>query len=572
MSSISPHAPATGAAAESALAPTQPSATPPLTQPSQLTPSGQQQATPAQSHAQMDTSSAPSSSPAVLPAAAPVGNPADAPQPAAKGDSAHDEGKESDERNKTHNNSKSSSNSSAPPAGDAKDPSNDLSSLLPPASTALHKFLNAPIALDRYADAATLHQQYVQELRIQREHYDAFVARCNPPGSASLVLPRAMNLDFVKNARFQEVPGQADIYKEHREQLRTIQTDTTKKVYEVMLKAKQAHIAALEKRAGALTFITTQQPSYREFVENYASRYNKQYGLASSAPQAFPVTHAVNHFRDFLTELIQDSVMRSAAEGLKQDELGKQRAEESRAAQELVVNGATNGKTITMIADAAVKRQLEPMSSMLQIVKKYIADDLAKQDTEVGKRNADEVKSRSLVLNSSSKKQQASAKPSQAAQSSSSSSSAQAPPQNNKDKPHSGFKRSRTEKPAVDGSASWKKSKKYQQARPASVSGSNLAPPFSSEDQPRKRRMEQEDKGKHQQSAASAKKARKDARPNSSSAAPTSSASESSKNSQGGARAAAGSSKANLPGSKAQSQAHAGKGQGKQGSEGSSKQ
>jgi hypothetical protein len=527
----------------------------------------------------MEPSPAFSSPPAVVVAEAAL-DPANAHQPAAHDDNSDQKAPPNDSNN---NNNSNNNNSSNAPAAGAQGWVDDIASLFPPAADTLNKFLDNEHTFGRYVAAAQQHQQNKTELSTARENLDAFIQRCHPPGTASLVLPRAFNLDLIKNARFQEVPGQADIYKEHREELHKIQTDTTKKVYEVIIKAKQAHIAALEKRAGALTFVTSQVPAFSKYVEHFAASYNKYYGIASTDAYAFPVNLVVKHFRDFLAELIHLSVMHSVSEGLEQEEAARKQAEQSRAAQELVVSGATNGKTITMLAEAAAKRQVAPLSAMMQKVTQHLADlQASKQDTQRSHKPVSQVKQPSPVV--PQPKQDAVANASQPAPSlPSSSAQAQAPANKKASKHHGGSKRSWTEDQPKDEQAARKKNKKHKQASPASRSDSDAAAPASLKDRPAKftgkRRKDEEEKGEHQKPAASSKKPRRDDRPASPSSAAELSSPVSPKNSEGGARAAAGSSKAKPAMSKVQSsssssknQAHAGNDEGKDASARSSKQ
>lgn len=439
------------------------------------------------------------------------------------------------------------------PAAGNDAPSSASSLLLPAPSDTLHKFLGTDMVLTRYADTTALYRKYVAELHAARERVQKFIMRSHPPNLSTFAsLPRSMNLDLLKNARFEEVTGEPNFYKEQKDALYKIQTETANKVCEILTKAKQAHVTHLEKRVNAQTFLTTQVPLYEQFVNKYAARYNTQYNLATADPSAFPTKLALDHFRAFLMELIQQTVMNSVAEGLKEDELAEEKAEQSRANQELVIGGANNGKTIAMIADARVAKGLEPISAMLQQIDIRLAKQ-AEKNKHKDIKLADSV-NRDVRTFTEQKRNQ-NWKPSHSSNSSSASasSSSHASESNEKSngKQRRGFKRAWPNDRSNAAEQGKSKEDQNKKARPSSFNpNSNALKPASFRPQAKnergsfKRRLNQDERDREEDrrpASSSLKKARHDPSASSSSSPSASAppASENPKKFQGGDSAAA---------------------------------
>jgi len=152
--------------------------------------------------------------------------------------------------------------------------------------------------------------------------------------------------------------------------LRAIEHEATEKAYDALLAAKDKHIAHLQQRCVQRGFVATAAEAFRPHLQRIAEAYNRESQADPLAPSqsgfTFPIAHVASYFATELqARLTAQTLAKVQADSLEQQRIAGERAQEHQA-QETVLNGASTGQTIAMVAERAVQKQLAPMQKQLE--------------------------------------------------------------------------------------------------------------------------------------------------------------------------------------------------------------
>lgn len=242
-------------------------------------------------------------------------------------------------------------------------------------------YLNTPEAKQHYDGAILPFLTLHKELQAAKDSLDKFRAACNKQGADKPTLPASLKLAISERARLPTVEGQPDLFADEHKELQSIEADATKRTIAVLLKAKEKHIAALQGKANTQNFKERATNSYMEFLTPYARQFDELQGVgpaaslspvpaapssaapASSASSAlrFPLNEARLHFQKHITSRVDSTVFELLAKQKERLERKKRQHEESVAAKERVLQGASSGQTLAALANKAAQQAIAPL-------------------------------------------------------------------------------------------------------------------------------------------------------------------------------------------------------------------
>lgn len=256
-----------------------------------------------------------------------------------------------------------------------------------PPSQLLLAYLSTTVAKQHYDGAILPFLTLHKELQSAKESLEKFKVACNKRGAAQLSLPQSLKLSIVERARLPTVEGQPDMFKEELKELQSIESEATKRTAEVLLKAKEKHIAALQSKANAQSFKAKASSVYLEFLTQHAKEFDELQGASStpnpagpaaasasagsaspassSQPLRFPLVEAQHHFEQHINSRVDSTVFDLLAKQQERLERKKRQHEESVAAKEQILQGATSGQTLTALANKAAQSAIAPLQREL---------------------------------------------------------------------------------------------------------------------------------------------------------------------------------------------------------------
>ncbi len=203
----------------------------------------------------------------------------------------------------------------------------------------------------------------LKQARIQR---DRFVAKCRRDGSPTVTLPGNLRLNLVKNSRFDSSKDQPAFAKESLDAMLALENATSKAAFDILCAAKAKWIAHLEERSNAAVHIAHHKALFVKVVRDYATRIDKKLSPAvaaasASASSIFPVAAAIDFFHQSITATINACVFAQIEADIAADAKKESARAAEFTAQEAVLAGAHNGKTIAKIAVREIEKRIVPL-------------------------------------------------------------------------------------------------------------------------------------------------------------------------------------------------------------------
>lgn len=296
-------------------------------------------------------------------------------------------------------------------------PSLSSSSLSLASAARLKSFLALEPVQRRYSEPAVVFTAALTEYQRAAERLTAFKTTCNssPP---SIRLPTTHALNIVGRAKL-EAPaaGQPDFFNEDLKLLAEIEREATEKVYNVLVAAKERHLNMLQKLANANTFLISTLKSHSEFIRTFAVDNDKHYeaipssqfaALAANSSSTFPINDAIRHFELHLHSVIASVTATSVQKAAEAAAAKAATIAADHAAQETVMGGAHNGKSIALIAEQAVDRRLAQQNrSAASAHSSSSASNSSKHPSVKGKNNGNRAASSAASSSSSSHSREA---------------------------------------------------------------------------------------------------------------------------------------------------------------------
>jgi hypothetical protein len=227
--------------------------------------------------------------------------------------------------------------------------------------SAVHdRFIGTNAIQQLYSDAVTRYIALHDQHNTATARLAQFLQACNrTPGRPSL--PKSMQLRLVDRAHFEPVTGDAAFYADATTALRAIEDDATTRIAATVTAAKQKLIAHLASRVNQLAFISSEKDVYRALLQEHATGYE-----ASAGAGAFPTDALLAHFEAHLHSSLTDAALTASMKMLEQRKQAAATAAADRDAQESVMQGAHNGKSIAAVAAKVVDQKLDPIHKLLQ--------------------------------------------------------------------------------------------------------------------------------------------------------------------------------------------------------------
>lgn len=219
------------------------------------------------------------------------------------------------------------------------------------ASSDVQAFLKNSV--QAYIDARAAHSKATTAL-------SRFETTCSRAfGPAGIQLPKSMQLQLVKSARFDNVADDPQFNREAIEQLQCVEQETSKQIYNIMLTAKKKLVAHLHTKANAHAFVNLQTIAFESAILNdYATNYDENFASADDA-SSFPRQAASQAFTGELLTRVS-TCFTAEQEARRQAEKQKEAREANeRRAQEQIVAGVHTGDNIRSIAEKAALKVVD---------------------------------------------------------------------------------------------------------------------------------------------------------------------------------------------------------------------
>ena len=247
----------------------------------------------------------------------------------------------------------------------------------PPLSAQAQYYLTAFCESDTVLQAcAAAKQSYLnvnRDLQTHKVQLERFIAKCRRDGAPTVTLPGHLRLNIVKSARLDAPQDSPAFSKEALDALIALENATSKSAFEILCSQKRKMIAHLEDRSTAASHIALNKALCVKEIMDYAARVEKavrpasrEVAAAATSLFTFPVAAAIEFVGQRLMFTINACVLAQIDADMKADQKKAAARIAEYAAEEEVLSGAHNGKTITKIAVREVERRLAPIKKSVE--------------------------------------------------------------------------------------------------------------------------------------------------------------------------------------------------------------
>jgi hypothetical protein len=213
-----------------------------------------------------------------------------------------------------------------------------------------------------YKEAPNAFRNLHREAIRKAESLEKFTATCAKNNSS---LPLSLQLHFAEKINFPTVDPAR--YTAEREQLRALQAETSKKIYDILLAVKKKEIAHLNEQATPATFVTTTAAEFAKVVTDDAARYARAPALPVDAA-TLHVESIVSNFKQFLTTDTMQ-YMRSYAEVAREKQIAAEKQRTDNLAAQAEVLGGSAAASISAIVAKKVAEQTADLQRQLKQLK-----------------------------------------------------------------------------------------------------------------------------------------------------------------------------------------------------------
>lgn len=250
---------------------------------------------------------------------------------------------------------------------DAAKAANDRAAGLLAINTTLpSSFLAMEHTKQQYSRAISLYHTQHKALLAARNDLERFNASCNKR-SPLISLPQSLRGNYSK-ALFIAVDGDAAFYKTTMDALKTLEQESTKQAFTLIVEGKKRYINHLESFVKTQSFVTQALETHSSFV----TEINRLYAQRGSS-MTIPLDAARLHFETKLRKEMElyDSQQIQAA--LAANQKKKESTEQEMKAEEQIIDGSHNGANIAQIATKAVKSELVQTKKELAVANNNIS-------------------------------------------------------------------------------------------------------------------------------------------------------------------------------------------------------
>ncbi len=195
-----------------------------------------------------------------------------------------------------------------------------------------------------------------------------FETTCSRSGGATgIQLPKSMQPQLVKSARFDSVADDPNFNRNAIQQLERVEQESSKQIHEIMLAAKKKLVKHLQNKANAHAFVNLKAQQFNaSILKEYADEYDSNFAAASGLNK-FPRPAAAESFATVLLNRVTarfTEELEARKKALKQKE---EREAEERKAQEQMAAGVHNGANIRTIAQKEARKALDDAVKKKQV-------------------------------------------------------------------------------------------------------------------------------------------------------------------------------------------------------------
>ncbi len=227
------------------------------------------------------------------------------------------------------------------------------------ASSEVQAFLNNSV--QAYIDARSACEKAATAL----SRYETTCSRS--VGAAGIQLPKSMQLDLVKKARFDMVADDPNFNRDSILALERVERESSKQVHEIMLAAKKKLVDHLSNKANAHTFVQLKAQEFNSTIlTEFADEYDKNFAAASGVNK-FPRPAAAESFVSVLLTRVTARFTEEVEARKKAAKQKEEREAEERKAQEQMAAGIHNGANIRAIAQKEARKVIEGATKKKQV-------------------------------------------------------------------------------------------------------------------------------------------------------------------------------------------------------------
>lgn len=253
----------------------------------------------------------------------------------------------------------SSGSISPSPSPSSLVPTAPLSSL---AATHLKNFLGHELTVAAYADA---HKPLMaaRSTRVQADH-SLMKLKAKGNTNPEAPLPVGLRMRFFEKIKMRTYADKPALFKEQLDAMKTIEQETEKKLYALLVQARQTEVDYLNESTGLNRLVSLAKISFNtDVLSPFVAGFCHAVGEKVEST-TFPIQAAQAHFADFIQEKASSIMVNFAAE--EQQEHKRKEAEQqaaSIAAEEGMKNPSLN---IEQIATSAANKITHPLMQDLK--------------------------------------------------------------------------------------------------------------------------------------------------------------------------------------------------------------
>lgn len=191
--------------------------------------------------------------------------------------------------------------------------------VLAPRSSELLAFQQSARTRELYNDAFTSYLALTSALHVARTSLDAFKQKCTSSSpKISLPLSISKKLAFVQHCRLPTADLPATFFTAEIDQLNALEVETTKRIFAILLRAKEKHLEQLATQANIPTFILHQKSEFSKHVHRTFDFLDAAHGrvaATAAAPAAASSltssirAHAIAEFEHHLSSKINEHLI-----------------------------------------------------------------------------------------------------------------------------------------------------------------------------------------------------------------------------------------------------------------------
>jgi hypothetical protein len=239
-------------------------------------------------------------------------------------------------------------------------------------------FLAMPETKLQYAESIALYVKHHHALAAAKTELENFKVLCSK-NAPFISLPASIRPTFSK-AYFPLVEDDAAFNKKTVDALKTLEQESAKAAFELIVAGKKKFIDHLQSLVKAQSFIASATATYSTFIHTT----NKLYANCGSST-VIPLQPALAHFEKNLHSEMETFVTQQVQRGFAASRQQKNTADEAKDAEERIIAGSHNGTNIAQIATKAAETRLVQTNHDLHAINTQLSARIMSLELQVNK-------------------------------------------------------------------------------------------------------------------------------------------------------------------------------------------